>query len=88
MSTLLQDVIVSLVAMGAVTAIGVRARAMFGSKPSGAACGSCTKCPATHSTLPAAVGRAFSPADAQEPQPRVIRLTVIPASSPRSQQRA
>lgn len=81
MSTLVQDVIVSLVALGAVSTIGLRARAMFASKRSGAACGSCTKCPATNSALPAAslttVGRAFRPAEAKEPERRVIRLTVI-----------
>ena len=81
MSTLVQDVIVSLVALGAVTTIGARTRAMFTSKRSGAACGSCTKCPATISTTPTlnvtTVGQAFRPAEAQESQPRVIRLTVI-----------
>lgn len=81
MSTLVQDVIVSLVALGAVTTIGARTRAMFTSKRSGAACGSCTKCPATNSALPAVtmttVGRAFNAVEAQEPEPRIIRLTVI-----------
>jgi len=81
MSTLVQDLIVSLVALGAVTTIGLRARAMFASQQSGAACGSCTKCPATNSAIPTVnmttVGQAFRPAEAQESQPRVIRLTVI-----------
>ena len=78
MSTLIQDMIVSLVALGAVTTIGLRARAMFASKRSGAACGGCTKCPATTSTVPAAIGGlAFRPAEPQDQQPRVIRLTVI-----------
>ena len=76
MSTLVQDLIVSLAALGAVTAIAVRARAMFASKRSGAACPSCTKCPVTASTLPAA--SLTSPGEAPS---RVIRLTVIPASS-------
>jgi hypothetical protein len=78
MSTLVQDLIVSLVALGAVTTIGLRARSMFASKRTGAACGSCTKCPATNSALPAAIaGRGFRPSDLQEKEPRVIRLTVI-----------
>ena len=37
MSTLVQDLIVSLVALGAVTTIGLRARSMFASKRTGAA---------------------------------------------------
>lgn len=73
MSMLVQDVIVSAVALGAMTMIGVRARAMFATKRSGQPCGSCTKCPATHPTLPAA-----SLINAQGDQARVIRLTVIP----------
>jgi hypothetical protein len=72
MSTLVQDLIVSLVALGAFSAIGLRARAMFASKRSGAACPSCTKCPATASALPAA-----SLTAPQDPQSRVIRLTVV-----------
>ena len=72
MSTLVQDLIVSLVALGAVTAVGLRARAMFASKRSGAACGSCTKCPTTTSTIPAARLTLR-----QDQQSRVIRLTVI-----------
>ena len=79
MSTLVQDLIVSVVALGAVTAIGLRARAMFASKRSGA-CPSCTKCPATNSTLPT-----VNLTTPQGPQSRVIRLTVIPAPSARPQ---
>lgn len=75
MSTLLQDLIVSAVALGAVTMIGLRARAMFAAKPSGTPCGSCTKCPTTSSTLPVA-----SLTNAQGDHARVIRLTVIPGS--------
>jgi len=73
MSVLLQDLIVSGVALGAVTAIGFRARAMFASKPSGTPCGSCTKCPATTTAFPQATLNA-SP----NPQSGIIRLTVIP----------
>lgn len=76
MSTLVQDLIVSVIALGAVTTIGLRARAMFASKNSGAACGSCTKCPATNSTLPTSVA-AFTPVEAADQQQRVIRLTVV-----------
>jgi hypothetical protein len=71
-STLVQDLIVSIVALGAVTTIGLRARAMFASKRSGGGCGSCTKCPATQSTIPAA-GLTTAPGE----QGRVIRLTVV-----------
>jgi hypothetical protein len=77
MSMLVQDVIVSLVALGAVSAIGLRARAMFASKRTGAACGSCTKCPTTNSTIPAGTLSATE-------QSGTVRLTVIPASSLRS----
>ena len=89
MSTLVQDLIVSLVALGAVTTIGLRARSMFASKHTGAACGSCTKCPATNSALPAAIGgRTFRSVELHEQESRMIRLTVIPASSPHPQRRA
>ena len=73
MSMLVQDVIVSAVALGAVTMIGRRARAMFASKRSGQACGSCTKCPATNSAIPSA-GLTSAHGD----EARIIRLTVIP----------
>ena len=80
MSMLVQDLIVSFVALGAVTTIGIRARAMFATKRSGAGCPSCTKCPATNSVLPANLTAAAGltlgstePADTQ----RVIRLTVV-----------
>jgi hypothetical protein len=73
MSMLVQDLIVSVVAFGAVTMIGWRARAMFVSKRSGAPCGSCTKCPTTATTIPSA-GLTTAPGD----QARIIRLTVIP----------
>jgi hypothetical protein len=72
MSTLVQDLIVSLVALGAVSTIAVRARAMFASKRSGAPCPSCTRCPATNSTLPAA-----NLTTTQGEQRQVIRLTVV-----------
>ena len=80
MSMLVQDLIVSIVAFAAVTTIGVRARSMFGSKRSGAACGSCAKCPTAATAIPAG-NLTASPAE----QSRIIRLTVIPASSARPQ---
>jgi hypothetical protein len=79
MSILVQDLIVSLAALGAVTIIGRRARAMFASNRSGAACGSCIKCPTTNATVPSRTLQA-----APDPQSQIIRLTVIPASSVRS----
>ena len=77
MSLFVQDVIVSAVALGAVTAVGWRMRAMFAPKPSGAPCGGCTKCPATNAAIPAS---SLSPASGER---RTIRLTVIPAAPPR-----
>lgn len=77
MSVFLQDLIVSGVALGAVTTIGWRMRTMFASKPSGAPCGGCTKCPATSAAIPAT-----SLNTASGEQGRMIRLTVIPASPP------
>ena len=76
MSVFMQDLIVSMVALGAVTAIGWRMRSMFASKPSGAPCGGCTKCPATNVTVPTS---SLSTSE----QGRTIRLTVIPASPAR-----
>jgi hypothetical protein len=73
MNLLLQDLIVSAVALGAFTAIGLRARAMFGSKRSGAPCGSCTRCPTVAAAIPTA-GLTTAPGD----QSRIIRLTVVP----------
>jgi len=78
MSMLVQDLIVSLVALGAVTTIGIRARAMFASKRSGAGCPSCTKCPATTSALPANLTAGLALGSTESPdQQRVIRLTVV-----------
>ena len=45
MTLMLQDGIVSMVALGAVAAIVIRARGLFAEKPSGSPCGSCSRCP-------------------------------------------
>jgi hypothetical protein len=72
MSPLVQDLIVSLVALGAVSTIAVRVRGMFAKKPAGTACGGCAKCPTTYTSL-----QAIAADTSAEQHPRIIRLTPV-----------
>ena len=77
MSLLLQDLIVSLVALGAITAIGLRARAMFAFEAFGRTVRLVHQVPAPR----------YSDSDrrpdnrAERSDPRIIRLTVIPGGA-------
>jgi len=72
MSSLAQDLIVSLVALGAMSAIAVRVRTMFAKKPSGSPCGGCAKCPTTYTSL-----QAIAAGTNADQHPRIIKLTPV-----------
>ena len=72
MTPLVQDLIVSAVALGAVTAIAVRVRTMFAKKPSGSPCGGCAKCPTTYTSL-----QTIAAGTSADQHPRIIKLTPV-----------